>query len=170
MYGARFANTTDRRQVSVWEYALSDLTEEDVRRGFHALLGDARFETWPPNVTQFRHLCLKGKTDDLPSVHEAFTEARQNALYSNPKWSHKAVKFTVKYVGVDVVNSAYTHEAFQRFSKAYVKVLERLSEGFTIPDVPDEEVAYYHSHKTKSAVSRIKNNNLSLRSLLHAHR
>ncbi len=169
IYGARFSNATDVKNARVWQYALNDLTEDEVRCGLHAMLRDERFETWPPNVTQFRHLCLKGKTGALPSVHKAFAEARQNALYSSPKWSHKAVKFTVKYVGVDVVNSAYTHEAFQTFSKAYAKVCVRISEGFTIPDVADEEVSYYHRQKTKRAVSRIKNNNISLGSLLHGY-
>ena len=167
LYGARFSNTTDAKNAGVWQYVLGDLTEDDVRRGLQAMLSDERFETWPPNATQLRHLCLKGKTGALPSVHKAFAEARQNALYPAPLWSHKAVKFTVKYVGVDVVNSAYTHEAFQTFSRAYEKVCERISEGFMIPDVADEEVSYYHRQKTKNAVSRIKNNHISLRSLLH---
>ena len=152
----------------VWHHALFDLTEDDVRCGLYAMLRDERFETWPPNCTQFRHLCLKGKTSALPTVHKAFTEARQNALYKKPQWSHPAIKFTVKYVGVDVVNSALTHEAFQMFSNGYAKVCKRLAEGYTLPDVLDEDVAYYHSQKTKQAVEHIKNNkNITLRGLIH---
>lgn len=157
------------KDSGVWHHALNDLTDDDFRDGLYSMLRDERFETWPPNCTQFRQLCLKGKTGALPTVHQAFNEARQNALFPAPKWSHKAVKFTVKYVGVDVVNSARTHEAFQMFSKGYEKVCAGMAEGFAIPDVADEEVSFYHRQKTKEAVSRIKNNNISLGSFFHEH-
>ena len=169
IYGARFSNAYGLKDSGVWYHALSDLTEENVRDGLYFMMRDERFETWPPNCTQFRQLCLKGKTGALPTVHKAFAEARQNALYAAPKWTHPAVKFTVKYVGVDVVNSAYTHVAFQTFEKGYAKVCARIAEGFEVPDVADEEVSYYHRQKTKEAVRHIKNNNLTLRSAIHGH-
>jgi len=168
IYAQRFVNAYGIKDSGVWHHALCDVNEDDVREGLYAMLRDERFETWPPNCTQFRQLCLKGKTDALPSVHKAFAEARQNALYSSPKW-HPAVKFAVKYVGVDVVNSAYTHEAFQKFSNGYAKVCARIAEGFAVPDVADEEVSYYHRQKTKNAVCRIKNNHLTLRSAIDGH-
>lgn len=169
IYGARFSNAYGLKDSGVWYHALSDLTEGDVRDGLYFMMRDERFETWPPNCTQFRQLCLKGKKTALPTVHQAFAEARQNALYAVPKWSHPAVKFTVKYVGVDVVNSAHTHEAFQLFSKGYSKVCARIAEGLAVPNVSDEEVSYYHRQKTKNEISRIKNNNISLRGLIHGH-
>lgn len=162
-------NAYGAKDSGVWHHALNDLTEDDVRKGLFSMMRDVRFETWPPNCTQFRQLCLKGKTDALPTVHKAFNEARQNALYASPKWSHPAVKFTVKYVGVDVVNSAYTHEAFLMFEKGYSKVCARIAEGLAVPEVADEEVSYYHRHKTKNAARHIKNNNLTLRSAIHGH-
>ena len=169
IYGARFVNAYGVKDTGVWYHALCDLTEDDFRQGLYLMMRDARFETWPPNCTQFRQLCLKGKTGLLPTVHQAFSEARQNALYASPKWSHPAVKFTVKYVGVDVVNSAYTHVAFQTFEKGYLKVCARIADGFAVPDVNDEEVSYYHREKTKNAISHIKNNNITFRSVIHGH-
>ena len=169
IYGSRFINMYGEKDSGVWYHALCDLSENDIKEGLYLVMRDARFETWPPNCTQFRQLCLKGKTVQLPTVHQAFAEARQNALYSSPKWSHPAVKFTVKYVGVDVVNSAYTFDAFQAFQKGYSKVCARIAEGFSVPDVQDEEVSYYHREKTKQAICRIKNNNMTLRSAIHGH-
>lgn len=170
IYGARFVNAYGVKDSGVWFHALHDLTEDELRTGLYAVMRDARFETWPPNCTQFRQLCLTGKKTTLPTVHQAFNEARQNALYSNPKWSHEAVKFTVKYVGVDEVNSAYTHVAFQRFEKGYAKVCERILAGFAVPDVLDVEVSYYHRNRTTKTTAQIKNNYKSLRSVIHGHR
>ena len=168
IYGSRFVNAYGIKDSGVWYHALNDLTEDDFRQGLYLMMRDARFETWPPNCTQFRHLCLKGRAVSLPTVHQAFNEARQNAYTATPIWSHPAVKFTVKYVGVDKVHSAQTHIAFQAFEKAYTKVCTRLSEGYAVPIVADEEVAFYHRKHTKDSVAFTKNNNKTLRSLLHA--
>lgn len=167
IYGARFVNTYGVKDSGVWNHALSDLTETDMREGLYLMMRDARFETWPPNCTQFRQLCLKGKKNALPTVHKAFAEARQNALYASPVWSHPAVKFTVKYVGVDVVNSAHTFNAFQQFEKGYAKVCLRIAEGYAVPEVLDEEVSFYHREKTRTSVHHIKHNKITLRSAIH---
>jgi len=164
-------NAYGESDSGVWFHALSDLTEDDLRNGLYVMMRDERFETWPPNCTQLRQLCLKGKLRcALPTVHQAFHEARRNAHLPTPVWSHLAVKFTVKYVGVDVVNSAYTHQAFAQFEKGYTKVCERIEAGFAVPDVQDEEVAYYYRQKTKNSVNYVKNNRITLRSAIHAHR
>jgi hypothetical protein len=76
IYGMRFINLYGEKDSGVWFQALRDLTEEEIERGLHAMFRDERFETWPPNCTQFRHLCLK--RNKLPSVHKAFNEARHN--------------------------------------------------------------------------------------------
>lgn len=114
------------------------------------VLRDERFETWPPNCTQFRHLCLSGlKLCSLPSVHKAFYEARQNVILTSPTWTHLAIKFAVKYVGVDIVNSGRADYAFSQFSKAYLKVCERINQGHQVPDVSDEEVTVYKNKPCK---------------------
>lgn len=167
IYGARFLNAHGEKDLGVWQIALSDLQEEEIRQGLYLMMRDKRFETWPPNCTEFRHLCLNGrKEDSLPTVHQAFNEARQNALYAHPVWSHKAVKFTVKYVGVDIVNSAYTHHAFEQFKKAYAKVCARIQEGHEVPEITDEEVAFYHRKQQK--LTNTKNNITTLRRVIHA--
>ena len=149
IYGARFVNQYGERDSGVWYQALHDLTNDDVAFGLHALLRDIRFETWPPNCTQFRHLCQsKPNLNQLPSVHQAFNEARENLLFSSPRsWSHPAVKFTVKYVGIQEVNAADKSRAFKAFSNAYTRVCERIAKGHLVPHVADEDVVI---HKKKS--------------------
>ncbi|MFJ1269982.1 hypothetical protein ACD661_15595 [Legionella lytica] len=124
----------------MWFQALYDVSEKEIALGLRALFDDERFETWPPNCIQFRHLCLKRRKKELPSVHKAFNEARNNLNFSTITWSHPAVKFTVKHLGVDVVNAPRADLAFAEFSTLYAKVCERILEGFEVPHVADEEL------------------------------
>lgn len=141
IYGARFVNVYGDKDSGVWYQALNDLTEKDLAFGLHTMMRDARFETWPPNCTQFRHLCCKSPDrSGLPSVHEAFKEARQNYHLSRPIWSHPAIKFTVKHLGVDVVNAARSDYAFRVFQEVYEDLSARVARGFKVPDVSDEDV------------------------------
>lgn len=141
IYGARFVNLYGERDSGVWYQALGDLTEDDLRFGLHAMLRDIRFETWPPNCTQFRHLCLnRPEVAGLPSVHKAFKEAQYNVNFSVKTWSHPAVKFTVKQLGAENVNAARVDLAFAQFSALYTKVCERIREGNLVPLVGDDEV------------------------------
>jgi len=140
IYGARFINLYGEKDPGVWFQTLCDLTEEEIEMGLHAMFSDERFETWPPNCTQFRHLCLKRHKEGPPNVHKAFNEARHNLNFSKPLWSHPAVKFTVKHLGVDVVNAARADIAFAEFNALYIKVCERIRQGFEVPQVSDDEV------------------------------
>lgn len=141
IYGARFVNQYGEKDSGVWYQALHDLSEEDIRFGLYTMMRDSRFETWPPNCTQFRHLCKRPELKVLPSVHQAFREARENLLFDKPRhWSHPAVKFTVKYAGIELVNSADTQSAFKAFSRAYEKVCECMACGQSVPLVADEDV------------------------------
>lgn len=142
IYGSRFVNVYGEKDSGVWYQALSDLNEDDFVFGLTAILRDIRFETWPPNCTQFRHLCLKKASDNtIPSVHKAFAEMRSNLMFSSPrKWSHPAVKYTVKYLGIKKMSSGRTDAVFNEFSVLYEKVCERFRQGFQIPFVADEEL------------------------------
>lgn len=142
IYGVRFINQYGEHDTGVWFQALHDLTDDDMSFGLHSMMRDIRFETWPPNCTQFRHLCCSRQTtNSLPSVHTAFNEARENLLFSSSRlWSHPAVKFTVKYVGVDVVNDANKAHAFKAFTLGYEKVCARIGAGYPVPPVNDDAV------------------------------
>ena len=140
IYGAYFTTKHGDKDSGVWFQALHDVSEEEIALGLRALFDDERFETWPPNCIQFRHLCIKRRKKELPSVHKAFNEARSNLNFSTITWSHPAVKFTVKHLGVDVVNAARADIAFAEFSKLYAKVCQRINEGFEVPYVADEEL------------------------------
>lgn len=133
IYGARFVNQHGEKHSTVWFQALHDLQDEDIEYGLHTMMRDARFETWPPNCTQFRHLCqLRRTTSNLPTAGKAFEEARLNQLLSSPRWSHPAIKLAVNHVGVDVINSAYTHQAFKLFADAYQTICESVRVGHEI--------------------------------------
>lgn len=142
IYGPLFINKYGEKDSGVWYQTLHDLTDADILFGLHAMLRDTRFETWPPNCTQFRHLCIRRSEGiSLPSVHQAFNEARENLVFTTPRrWSHPAVKFTVKYVGLEQVNSADKHSAFQDFTTAYEKICARIALGHEVPHVNDEEL------------------------------
>lgn len=142
IYGTRFVNVYGEIDSGVWYQALSDLTEEDWSFGLKAMLRDPRFETWPPNCTQFRHLCLnKISGSEIPSVHKAFAEARLKATRSSPQqWSHPAVKYTVKHLGLTKMNDGDTYKVFNEFNEFYHRVCERVSKGFSIPFVANEEL------------------------------
>jgi hypothetical protein len=152
IYGARFVNQYGEKDSGVWHETLADLTESDFCFGLQAMVRDVRFETWPPNCTQFRHLCLK-KTI-LPSVHKAFLEARWNLGFATVRqWSHPAIKFTVKHVGLEKVNDAHTNRAFAAFSDYYERVCARIAAGGSLPDVDENELVI--SHKQQKPLFRL---------------
>lgn len=142
IYGSRFVNPYGEKDSGVWYQALNDLNEDDLQFGIDAMMRDMRFETWPPNCTQFRHLCIKQtRTDALPSVHQAFNEAVANLLFSDARrWSHPAVKFTVKYLGIEKITFGRKDKAFAEFSACYQRVCKRIADGHQVPEVSDEEV------------------------------
>ncbi len=141
-YGSRFVNQYGDRDSGVWYQALRDLREEDILFGLDAMLRDPRFETWPPNCTQLRHLCIKKPgLGNAPSVGRAFEEARHNLSFAKPRqWSHPAVKFTVKYVGFTDICDGDKVRAFAKFSACYEQVLARIAAGKSLPEVRDEEL------------------------------
>lgn len=154
IYGPCFITKHGVKDSGVWFQALHDVSEEEIALGLRALFDDVRFETWPPNCIEFRHLCIKRRKKELPSVHKAFNEARSNLNFSTITWSHPAVKFTVKHLGVDVVNAARADIAFAQFSTLYAKVCERILEGFEVPYVADEELVI-HRKTTGKDIPRL---------------
>jgi len=149
IYGQRFINAYGERDTGAWAQTLYDLTEADFRLGLNNMVNDIRFETWPPNCTQFRHLCLTGlKTLGVPSVHSAFREAQHNYNLGSSNWSHCAVKLTVKILTHEVVNDGHTAEAFRRFSGVYEQVCAQIAAGIQLPEVSDEELI----HKPKQSL------------------
>lgn len=144
IYGARFVNQYGARDESgVWAMALEGFDEEDLRFGLKTMMRDVRFETWPPNCTQFRHLCLSRLNEcpqQLPSVHQAFKEALNNLRLKNPLWRHEGVKCCVKLCGVARLTDARVDKAFQAFSEAYAKVSKRVLSGEALPHVSNDEL------------------------------
>ena len=104
------------------------------------MMHDIRFETWPPNCTQFRHLCLSTREPAAPSVMVAFREVCHNRYCSVPSWSHPAIKLTIKCLGAAVVYAEDEKKAFDAFSKKYAQICERMVTGHPLPVVHDNEV------------------------------
>lgn len=151
IYGARFVNQYGEKDTSrIWYRALCDISEEGLRLGLSAMIHDIRFETWPPNCTQFRHLCLSQlQLDALPNVYQAFAEARRNLNSARPDWSktHRVIKFTVAHIGAEKVDNARVDIALTEFSKMYEKVCKSIMRGNKVPDVDDKRLTV---NKTKS--------------------
>lgn len=139
IYGARFTNVHGETDASgVWYQALNDLSRDDLRHGLHALYRDSRFETWPPNCTQFRHLCLKRAGEGVPTVHEAFREVQTHLLFPRrTRWSHLLVKHALVRTGVAFMDKAPVHQAFTVFKSVYEELCQQVAEGILLTDVPE---------------------------------
>lgn len=152
IYGPLFTNRQGEKDSGVWFEALCDLTENDIKFGIWALYRAPKHKDWPPTCIQFRHLCLsqyEPEENGIPAVHKAFDEARRNLSCSKPHWSHPAIKFTVKLVGIDNVNAARTDLALAAFKPVYKKVCAEICLGKEVPFVADEELVVIKKTTTK---------------------
>lgn len=144
IYGTRFVNQYGEKDHSgLWHQALSDIPEACLQLGLMAMLHDIRFETWPPNCTQFRHLCLSHlKAEELPNVHRAFDEIRDKLSSTKPDWSkmHRAILFTVAQLGVESLSDARVDRAWAAFSEMYERVCQGIMKGKQLPEVDDEKL------------------------------
>lgn len=151
-YGPLFTDRQGEKDSGVWYEALCDLTEIDIKFGLWILPRVKDHKIWPPTCIQFRHLCLmknEPEMNGLPTIHKAFDEARRNLSCSKPQWSHPAIKFTVKLVGIDKVNAARADLALAAFKPAYLKVCAEISLGKEVPFVADEELVIIRKKTTK---------------------
>ena len=152
IYGPLFVNRHGVKDSGVWYEALCDLTENDIKFGLWALFRAKEHKDWPPSCLQFRHLCLskqEPEANGLPTVHAAFYEARRNLSFSKAQWSHPAIKFTVKILGIDKVNAARADLAFAEFKPMYLKVCAEISLGKDVPFVADDELVIRKKNTTK---------------------
>lgn len=143
-FGYRFTETYGRRDPGVWRAVLKDLMPVDLDRGFRRMLTAHRYRAkgghctaltsrsgdspvlaiWPPNALEFRQYCEQARQDcGLPSVHEAFVEAKSNSYLENPPWSHGVVKAAFDCLYQDNRKSAgdpVYDEDYSTFSHYYV--------------------------------------------------
>ena len=140
IYGARFTREHGESDVSgVWYQALNDLSRNEFYHGLYALYRDSRFETWPPNCTEFRHLCLKRAGKGIPTVHEAFREVQAHLLSpKRTRWSHLVVKHALARTGVVFMDKAPVHQTFGVFKSVYEALCQQLADGILLAEVPDE--------------------------------
>lgn len=83
---------------------------------------------------QFRSLCLEAVSAlNLPSIGQAFTEARNWYFYNINQWSHPAVRFTAAKLTKSFWDTENLHKAFQQFSGIYSDVCFLIRQGHELP-------------------------------------
>lgn len=82
-----------------WCRGLSDLSEDEIRRGTTKLL--ARESRYAPNLNEFRSLCTKDPAElGMPSADQAYIEAcKKSGSPASARWSHPAVFVTGRNTG-----------------------------------------------------------------------
>lgn len=119
-----------------WLLALKDLTPKALEEGIMRLMFSKvdKFQDFPPNCMQFRTLCLEAvSAQNLPSLAQAFTEARNWYFYNISQWSHPAVRFTAAKLAKKFWETEDLHEAFQKFAGIYSDVCFLIRQGHEVP-------------------------------------
>lgn len=139
LYGSAFTKPQgiDVDRNGVWTLTLSAMSEDDINYGFKKLVLSEKFETFPPNPKQFRALCLsRYGAQALPSVGEAFNEAKNYFNYGTRIMSHKAILFCALKVGETAFLEENEHVLYQRFKSLFQKVELAISQGLSLPTMP----------------------------------
>lgn len=93
-----------------------------------------KFKDFPPNCMQFRGLCLEAiNAQNLPSLAQAFNEARNWYFYNINQWSHPAVRFTAARLPKEFWDMEDLHQAFQDFGAIYSDVCFLIKQGHEVP-------------------------------------
>jgi hypothetical protein len=141
LYGATF---TKPYGVSVdingvWHQSLSLVSADDIEYGFKKLLLTDKYNTFPPNPMQFRELCIRSEKKALPSVKDAYLEAKHFHDSDTHIWSHHAVKFCAIKTSTKLLHSSDSHEDIQKsweqFKELYEKVILAVNGGLNLPHI-----------------------------------
>lgn len=134
-FGYKFLRNFGEKDNGIWREALKDLTREDLEYGFKRAIKMTtaeereKFEAWPPNVKEFRMFCQRRFKDfDLPEVHYAFIEAKNNNYLSKPYWSHPII-FMAKNQLNKKCEEYVEDEDYPAFSKVYSSLCQRFMRG-----------------------------------------
>ena len=159
LFGAKWLRQygdTDSPAFDTWCRYLSDLTVEQIRRGFMNLLQEK--SRYLPDAVEFREMCLSLKSLGLPPARRAYEEA---CMKPSPKaeqsWSHPAVFHAGKNTGWHELASMPTEQIFPRFEYHYAELCKRILAGEAIDiDVPQAIPAKVPNYCTKEQnVSRM---------------
>ncbi len=113
---------------------MKDLSREDLEYGFKRAIRTTtaeereKYESWPPNVKEFRMYCERRLKDfGLPETHAAFSEAKNNNYTSSQYWSHPLVKMATQQLKK---SDNYVDNAdYPVFKKIYDFLCQRFMRG-----------------------------------------
>lgn len=133
-FGYKFLKNFGEKDNGVWFEALKDLTREDLEYGFKRAIRlttteeREKFESWPPNVKEFRMYCERRLQDfNLPEPHIAFAQAKNNNYTKNQYWSHPLIKLATHQLRK---KDSYIHdEDYDLFKKAYNSLCQQFMRG-----------------------------------------
>lgn len=141
LYGQLFTSKHGLEDNGVWFKALSDLTSLALDSGLDRLMNlssGKQFCEYPPNALQFRALCLAFYEDlRLPAAQDAYREVKAKAFVTSENWSHPAVRYTAKRMGLEFLTAQDDAETFALFKKSYEKVCHLIKQGHSVPESLD---------------------------------
>lgn len=163
LFGAKWLRQygdTDSPAFETWCRYLSDLSAEQIKRGFVNLLQEK--SRYLPDAVEFREMCLSLKSLGLPPARRAYEEA---CMKPSPKaeqsWSHPAVFHAGKNTGWHELASMPTEQIYPRFEYHYSELCKRVMSGDDLTvDVPQAIPATIHrtlsSHENKSRMAELR--------------
>lgn len=140
---------------------LKGLTPKALESGVERLkklAAGEKFTDFPPNVLQFKALCLAFYEDlRLPSLAEAYAEVRSWAYSNVIGWSHPVVKFTGSKLNLDFFKLD-DRRAYEIFKIAYEQVCLLVKQGHELPPLPHRRLVVSPQNKAiaKEELTKIR--------------
>ena len=132
-YGRQWTGGYGDVPTPEWLMALEALTVDQVKHGLARIAEDPVAWKWPPNLMEFRVLCLPTSEDfNLPSEDDAFSQAVGSASDKHP-----SVVMTLRDMGDEVYKfrRAESEKARRIFKKHWDKTVEHVMAGGELPEV-----------------------------------
>jgi len=136
-YGRQWTGGYGDVPTPEWLMALSALTAEQVKKGLAQIADNPVAWKWPPNLMEFRVLCLPAPEDfGLPTNDDAFNQAVGNASEKDP-----SVIYTLRNMGDEVykLRRSESEKARTLFKKHWDKTIEFVMQGGELPE-PEAQV------------------------------
>ena len=134
MYGHKFTSTYGTLDDGTWCRGLSDLAPAQLGVGLSRCV--TRKDPWPPNLPEFRGMCLPTAQDlGIPDVDEAYQLA---TVRSNSGNRQEAVQRVVDLIGVFELRTGSIKKMKPIFDRAYKAVTEKM-----LIEAAMEEHSYY---------------------------
>lgn len=142
LYGAAFTKPygIEVDKTGVWHQSLALIDGEDIEYGFKKLVLMDAYSTFPPNPMQFREICKRTDKRSLPSLQDAYQEAKNFYDSDSHVWSHHAVKFCAVKTSSKLLNSPNTLSSWRQFKELYEKVTLAVNGGVTLPKISEKPV------------------------------